>query len=205
MQCLEIICKGCGCEDFRLSKKEADSILSCDGCGNRFVAPAFPYLDQKMDEGEGNRVEAAVYEGVHAGEAGEGWVYFIGPTNGPIKIGVTAGDPSHRVKGLQTGNPEKLAVIAKTRGGAALERAYHDIFSQNRLTGEWFKRTPQLEGLIKAYGGRLEPALGIGSNVDAFFPLPQRTEVSSPHQFRRPPLTAAEKQRAYRERQKAKS
>lgn len=75
-------------------------------------------------------------------------VYFIGSTDGPIKIGIAL-DVSKRLKGLQTSHPSKLAVLATTAGGREQEKAYHCQFADSRMAGEWFERTPELLGEIE--------------------------------------------------------
>lgn len=67
-------------------------------------------------------------------------VYFIA-TADKIKIGV-AFDPLKRLRGLQTGNPEKLELIATFRGGLALEGEIHAKYARHRVHGEWFHRAP---------------------------------------------------------------
>ena len=67
-------------------------------------------------------------------------VYFIGTKAEKcerVKIGFAL-DPDQRIKEIQTGNPEKLRVLAKVEGGAELEREYHRRFSDQRRHGEWF-------------------------------------------------------------------
>ena len=55
-----------------------------------------------------------------------------------------------RLASLQTGNPEKLEVLAVICGSLTMERAFHAVFAEHRLQGEWFKRTPELMRLIGA-------------------------------------------------------
>lgn len=70
-------------------------------------------------------------------------LYFIGSESGPIKIGVSV-DPAKRLKGLQTGYPEKLSLLAVIRGQAYREPEYHDRFAAHRLHGEWFSPAPEI-------------------------------------------------------------
>jgi hypothetical protein len=67
--------------------------------------------------------------------------------NGSIKVGRSA-NPEERVRGIQTGNPAKIVLvaffvcstwlIAKT-----LEASVHVALAPFRLMGEWFRVTPE--------------------------------------------------------------
>lgn len=70
-------------------------------------------------------------------------LYFIGGDEGPIKIGVS-NDPQRRLKGLQTGYPYPLQILATIEGGAMLEIEYHERFAEHRLHGEWFAPHPDI-------------------------------------------------------------
>ncbi|MGE7204945.1 GIY-YIG nuclease family protein [Sphingomonas sp. NPDC019816] len=74
-------------------------------------------------------------------------VYFIGGTDGPVKIGSSA-NPSARLKEVQTGSFRALSILAVCPGGFTQERVYHHRFADDRLHGEWFARTPALEAEI---------------------------------------------------------
>lgn len=79
-----------------------------------------------------------------------GWVYFIrSGARGPIKIGTTIHAPHSRARGLQTGNPEELHVIAAVRGGPELEARLHGRFATSHLRGEWFNPTQELVAFIE--------------------------------------------------------
>jgi hypothetical protein len=65
-------------------------------------------------------------------------VYFIqAASGGPIKIGKTTRSIKNRHASLQTGNPEKLIVLATTE--RYTEGELHKRFASLRLGGEWFK------------------------------------------------------------------
>jgi hypothetical protein len=71
-------------------------------------------------------------------------IYFIRAlTGGPIKIG-TAANPWQRVATLQTGNPQKLCVVAVIHGGKPEESNLHSRFAACRTQGEWFNPAPDL-------------------------------------------------------------
>lgn len=77
-------------------------------------------------------------------------VYFIqsGGAQGPIKIG-RAEDVDARLRELQTGNPQKLTLLATMRGGRAAERTLHARFRTSRIRGEWFVPSPELLEVIE--------------------------------------------------------
>ena len=76
------------------------------------------------------------------------YVYFIQAENGgPIKIG-RAQSIHYRIRELQTGNPYKLVCRAFVEGGTLLERQLHWKFKEQRLQGEWFDPSDELEQII---------------------------------------------------------
>ena len=76
--------------------------------------------------------------------------YFIGhKKDGPIKIGA-AEDVNKRLAGIQTGSHREMMIYAVKEGDPyRTEREYHTKFSQTRIRGEWFKRTPSLMSEIE--------------------------------------------------------
>ena len=70
-----------------------------------------------------------------------------------VKIGkTTAARKGKRKKELQVGNPEKLYVIARLRGGKKREAELHERFSNSRIHGEWFHRTAEIEEWLEEIG-----------------------------------------------------
>ena len=80
------------------------------------------------------------------------YVYIVATINagnelsGPVKVGV-AENPTARLSGIQTGNPNKLAIAfsfwTPERGIALqLERSFHAVKSGHCLQGEWFDIEP---------------------------------------------------------------
>ncbi len=68
-----------------------------------------------------------------------GYVYLM--TNGKdYKIGLTASEPQDRQRQLQTGNSEKIDLIAYTicKDMNGLEYKLHKVFTSKRKNGEWF-------------------------------------------------------------------
>ena len=72
-----------------------------------------------------------------------GTIYFVGPADGPIKIGY-ASRLEFRLKDLRTMNALPLVLHATVQGPAALEREYHRRFAASRLHGEWFSPHPDI-------------------------------------------------------------
>jgi len=66
-----------------------------------------------------------------------------------VKIGFTEGSVEHRLKALQTGCPESLALLASFPGTKAEEVALHKRFSQFALVGEWFELSPEIEEFVR--------------------------------------------------------
>ncbi len=83
-------------------------------------------------------------------------IYFIGPADGPIKIGHTA-NLIVRLRNLRLANALPLFLLASVEGPTKLEREYHDRFAAHRLHGEWFAPHPdilaEIERLSIAIGG----------------------------------------------------
>lgn len=74
-------------------------------------------------------------------------VYFIGPKDGPIKIGM-ASRLDFRIRDLRLMNAYPLEVWATVEAPASVEREYHRKFAEHRIHGEWFKRVPEIEAEI---------------------------------------------------------
>jgi hypothetical protein len=70
-------------------------------------------------------------------------IYFIGPEDGPIKIG-WASRLKFRLRDLELANAFPLVVWATVEGPVKLEREYHKQFKAHRLHGEWFARHPDI-------------------------------------------------------------
>lgn len=82
-------------------------------------------------------------------------IYFIQSQNGSIKIGYTDRDPQIRLKELQTGNPEKLELIAVSNGSRYQERKIHKTLKKWRCKGgtEWYEPIELLLEYIKTLAG----------------------------------------------------
>jgi hypothetical protein len=75
-------------------------------------------------------------------------VYFIGPREGPIKVGWTSGQTEKRRGDLQVGNPAVLRVWGAIAGPKSLEQTSHSLLDRWRVRGEWFEREAALELVI---------------------------------------------------------
>jgi hypothetical protein len=73
-----------------------------------------------------------------------GSIYFIQSESGPIKIGYTDKAVQGRITALQTGNAEKLNLLAVADGGRHDETIIHKRFAKYRLNGEWFKPAQEI-------------------------------------------------------------
>jgi len=85
-----------------------------------------------------------------------GYVYLV-RAGGAVKIGKSR-SPKERVKGLQTGNHDKVILCAtfecETSAKATIfERRLHKRFKASRLRGEWFDRAITNNVLCEAYDG----------------------------------------------------
>lgn len=68
-------------------------------------------------------------------------IYFIqAGHDGPIKIGFTEqkAGTRPRIDNLQCGNHLKLNLLSFCVGGKSKEKFIHDMFSKERIRGEWF-------------------------------------------------------------------
>jgi len=81
-------------------------------------------------------------------------IYFIQQgDDGPVKIGYCQNRGKSgifgRLRTLQVGNPERLYLRGVIpNGGRTTEQALHRAFASDRLTGEWFRPSKALDGLI---------------------------------------------------------
>lgn len=70
-----------------------------------------------------------------------GFVYCIKHhERNAVKIGFSK-DPWKRLRQLQTGSSDMFTLFDKLPGDRALERAFHKVFEDRRLQGEWFDDT----------------------------------------------------------------
>lgn len=84
-----------------------------------------------------------------AGSSMPGTIYFIGGNVGPIKIGFTTNIET-RLRRLQMNSPRRLRVLAARNGSRRDELELHRRYGEQRLHGEWFKRSPELVAVIES-------------------------------------------------------
>lgn len=85
------------------------------------------------------------------------WLYFVqcNGRRGPVKIGY-ATDLDRRISNLQMANPYPLALIGAcaVRDPAAVESALHERFAAQRMRGEWFGWSQELDDVALEYEAR---------------------------------------------------
>lgn len=149
---LELRCLHCGGESIIVATDVAANScsISCEGC---------------QATSTGNIRQEQIPERADAQEARGGKeglikprdkIYFVSgeEENSPIKIGYTRWSVIERVRQLQTGRHDKLKILAVIDGDQSVESALHKLFSSDRLTGEWFKRTDSLTQTIGILNSR---------------------------------------------------
>ena len=113
---------------------------------------AAEYTKIRMARGKADAARRAQEKAARADRwAGQvGLVYFVsGPgKTDAVKIGWASKSVADRVAGLQVGSPVELRALAAVGAFAAFERWCHREFADDRMYGEWFKRTPRLMSFI---------------------------------------------------------
>lgn len=82
----------------------------------------------------------------------DGRVYFLQAlidSTAPVKIG-WARDPLARLRELQTGYPTPLRLVTDFEGTRREEHFLHNVFSDDKLEGEWFRCSRDLKALMSA-------------------------------------------------------
>lgn len=77
----------------------------------------------------------------------DGWIYFIAGEDGPVKVGMSAYEPTRqRLPELSTMSPVPLRVVFKAQvpDRFEVERALHAELAPYREHGEWFDRDAAL-------------------------------------------------------------
>lgn len=76
-------------------------------------------------------------------------IYFLKPIGekGPIKIGCSS-MPQERLKAVQIWSPVFLEIVAIVDGHVTLENFLHRHFLADRLHGEWFAWSEELQSVL---------------------------------------------------------
>lgn len=78
----------------------------------------------------------------------DGFVYFaINEEHAMCKIGYSV-SPSKRLKELQTSCPYILKIQKTVVGDIQMERLFHKIYKDYKITGEWFKLIGELKRFV---------------------------------------------------------
>jgi hypothetical protein len=88
---------------------------------------------------------------IHQSKHEPRFVYFM-ECGSRLKIGSTK-SLSSRLASINTASSEKVAISAYCRGGFDLEFALHELFSDLRLNGEWFRKNWDLSALVQVING----------------------------------------------------
>ena len=74
-------------------------------------------------------------------------IYFVGAERGPVKIGRSI-SLVRRIRELQVGHPGLLHVWAIVPGNNLDEAIYHHRFAKDRVWGEWFARSDDMQEFL---------------------------------------------------------
>lgn len=85
-------------------------------------------------------------EAVEVEQETEGFIYFI-QGGDLVKIGFAV-DPTGRLQELQMGNPNPLKLLCAFPGNRSHEKLYHAHFENERVRGEWFKISTNLQNFV---------------------------------------------------------
>ena len=91
-----------------------------------------------------------------------GYVYLVVSEDGAFKVGIT-GNMQERFQALQTSVPMKISLlhVLEVDDCLTVERHFHRIFAERKITGEWFRLTEEDIALFQNY----EEASGNNDNA----------------------------------------
>ncbi len=90
-----------------------------------------------------------------------GYIYFIDTADGQfVKIGYSV-NVKRRLSELQVSSPCRLTLRGVVPGNREYEKGIHDIFSDQHVSGEWFRRVDWMDDVINDLD-----LTGIQDNVD---------------------------------------
>jgi hypothetical protein len=107
--------------------------------------------------------------------------------NGPVKVGITDNVPK-RLIGIQTGNHERVHLLATIPGGRFDEMALHFGLRAHRIHGEWFRWNVVTKSVVERFRAG-QPVLEIAKYLRKHIDLVRRVEALD---------TIAGNKRAYR-------
>ena len=81
-----------------------------------------------------------------------GLIYFL-RIGDRVKIGFTTSLDA-RIQALQIGSPDPFELLGSVPGIKAEEKDAHEIFARDRVAGEWFALTPELQEYIARKVGK---------------------------------------------------
>ena len=65
----------------------------------------------------------------------------------PVKLGISS-EPLRRLQDLQVASHQPLKIIGVREGTLPDEARLHRVLRASRLSGEWFRRTPELDSFL---------------------------------------------------------
>jgi fumarate reductase subunit D len=93
------------------------------------------------------------------------WIYFMWAGNA-VKIGVSD-DPVTRRRHLQVANPAEVMLVTCWWGTHRLERAMHELFTTDRIRGEWYGATIPLIYFMRQVAALTEWGLDLDVEEEA--------------------------------------
>lgn len=105
------------------------------------------------------------------------FIYFIGPKDGPVKIGFSI-NPFERRADLQTGNHSDLFIFGLMPGDESDERELHARFSESSIRGEWFQLTDDLRQFINDKTTPVSEEVWCGPGKIGRFRKPNQTSIT---------------------------
>lgn len=77
-------------------------------------------------------------------------VYFVrSAATGLIKIGTTRRPVKNRVADIQISSGERIEILCDVPGSFTLEVKFQEQFAEHRVSGEWFRDTPEIRQFIE--------------------------------------------------------
>lgn len=121
-----------------------------DGAANRsYDSDRQDWLGPLVDEQVEVAQLARRHEPGRHTRARSGWIYVLADDAAKqVKIGWTRGDVRARASGVRNASGRDLTINGQRPGTMAEERAIHDRFTDARVRGEWFRRTPEIDAWI---------------------------------------------------------